>query len=42
MTDLPTGTVTFVFTDVVGSSGMWESHHEAMQTAMAGPRQGRG
>ena len=35
MTEFPTGTVTFVFTDVVGSSGTWESHHEAMQTAMA-------
>ena len=33
--DYPTGTVTFVFTDVVESSRLWEEHHEAMQAAIA-------
>ena len=31
----PTGTVTFLFTDLEDSSRLWEHHPEAMQTAMA-------
>ena len=33
--DLPTGIVTFLFTDIEGSSRMWELHPEAMRTAVA-------
>lgn len=36
MTRYPSGTVTFLFTDVVGSSRLWEEHYEAMHRAMAG------
>ena len=32
---LPTGTVTFLFTDIEGSTKLWESHPGAMQTALA-------
>jgi predicted ATPase/class 3 adenylate cyclase len=32
--DLPTGTVTFLFTDVEGSTKLWERHPEAMQAAL--------
>jgi LuxR family maltose regulon positive regulatory protein len=32
---LPSGTVTFLFTDIVGSTQLWEQHHEAMGTALA-------
>ncbi|HXY93073.1 MAG TPA: adenylate/guanylate cyclase domain-containing protein [Acidimicrobiia bacterium] len=35
MTELPTGTVTFLFTDVEGSSRLWEAYPDAMQGAMA-------
>ena len=35
MSDYPTGTVTFVFTDVVQSSRLWEQDHQAMDSAMA-------
>src|SRR3972149_2688097 len=42
MTDLPSGTVTFLFTDIEGSTRLWEEHHEAMKRALgrpdAGPR----
>jgi class 3 adenylate cyclase len=31
----PTGTVTFLFTDVEGSTKMWESHPEAISEALA-------
>ena len=34
MTDLPTGTVTFLFTDVEGSTRLWETDRAAMQTAV--------
>jgi predicted ATPase/class 3 adenylate cyclase len=35
MAELPTGTVTFLFTDVEGSSRLWEAHPDAMQSALA-------
>src|SRR5918996_2696275 len=31
----PTGTVTFLFTDIEGSTKLWESNPKAMQTALA-------
>jgi class 3 adenylate cyclase len=34
-TDLPTGTVTFLFTDIEGSTQLWERYPEAMQAALA-------
>jgi predicted ATPase/class 3 adenylate cyclase len=33
--DIPTGTVTFLFTDIEGSTHLWEQHPEAMKTALA-------
>jgi predicted ATPase/class 3 adenylate cyclase len=35
ITDLPSGTVTFLFTDIEGSTTRWEHHPEAMRTALA-------
>jgi predicted ATPase/class 3 adenylate cyclase len=35
MVDLPTGTVTFLFTDIEGSTSRWEQHRAAMQAALA-------
>src|SRR2546426_6363236 len=32
---LPSGTVTFLFTDIEGSTRLWETQHEAMQTSLA-------
>jgi predicted ATPase/class 3 adenylate cyclase len=32
---LPTGTVTFLFTDIEGSTSLWERHGEAMRPALA-------
>src|SRR5690348_5738196 len=32
---LPTGTLTFVFTDIEGSTRLWEDHPEAMKRAHA-------
>ncbi len=31
----PTGTVTFLFTDIEGSTGLWQDHFDAMATALA-------
>ncbi len=35
MGELPTGTVTFLFTDIEGSTRLWEQHPEAMGAALA-------
>jgi predicted ATPase/class 3 adenylate cyclase len=35
MADLPTGTVTFLFTDIEGSTRLWDQHPEAMRDALA-------
>jgi class 3 adenylate cyclase len=35
MAQLPTGTVTFLFTDIQGSTQLWEQHPEAMPLALA-------
>ena len=35
MPELPSGTVTFLFTDIEGSTRLWEEHPEAMQAALA-------
>ena len=35
MSEAPTGTVTFLFTDIEGSTTRWEHHPEAMHTALA-------
>jgi LuxR family maltose regulon positive regulatory protein len=32
---LPTGTLTFCFTDIEGSSQLWEQHHDTMHAALA-------
>ncbi|MFL5734404.1 MAG: adenylate/guanylate cyclase domain-containing protein [Chloroflexia bacterium] len=32
---MPKGTVTFMFTDIEGSTRMWEQHPRAMQAALA-------
>jgi predicted ATPase/class 3 adenylate cyclase/Tfp pilus assembly protein PilF len=35
MSDLPTGTATFLFTDIEGSTRLWEEYPEAMREALA-------
>lgn len=35
MADVPSGTVTFLFTDIEGSTRLWERHPEQMQRAFA-------
>src|SRR5579872_6368743 len=35
MTELPRGTVTFLFTDIAGSTGRWEQYPQAMRDALA-------
>ena len=35
MAELPSGTVSFLFTDVEGSTRLWEEHPEAMRAALA-------
>jgi class 3 adenylate cyclase len=35
MSELPTGTVTFLFTGIEGSTTLWEQHPEAMREALA-------
>src|SRR5713101_268947 len=35
MADPPSGTVTFLFTDIEGSTRRWEAHRQAMQAAFA-------
>src|SRR5262245_58767181 len=35
MSDLPTGTVTFLFTDLEGSTRLWEQYPDAMKEALA-------
>src|SRR5947207_15290573 len=34
MSNLPTGTVTFLFTDIEGSTKRWEQYPQAMQSAL--------
>jgi class 3 adenylate cyclase len=34
MPDLPSGTVTFLFTDIEGSTALWERDHQAMVSAV--------
>jgi predicted ATPase/class 3 adenylate cyclase len=36
MPDFPSGTVTFLFTDIAGGTALWERDSEAMATAVAG------
>jgi len=35
MPEMPSGTVTFLFTDIEGSTKLWEAHPEAMRSSLA-------
>ena len=35
VSSLPTGTVTFLFTDIEGSTKLWQQHPEPMKDALA-------
>src|SRR5262245_53151945 len=35
MTSIPDGTVTFLFTDIEGSTGLWDRHPAEMKVALA-------
>ena len=35
MADLPIGTITYMFTDVAGSTRLWQRHPEEMRGVMA-------
>ena len=35
MNERPSGTVTFLFTDIEASTRLWEHHHRAMKTALS-------
>ncbi len=35
MAELPSGTATFLFTDIEGSTTRWEHQRQALQTALA-------
>src|SRR5689334_12378284 len=35
MSNPPSGTITFLFTDIEGSTQLWEQHPEAMKSALA-------
>ncbi len=35
MSNLPSGTVTFLFTDIEGSTKLWEQHHDPMRDVIA-------
>ena len=35
MSELPSGTVTFLFTDLEGSTRLWQDHPDAMKAALA-------
>ena len=35
MDELPRGTATFLFTDIEGSTALWERHRHAMASAVA-------
>jgi predicted ATPase/class 3 adenylate cyclase len=35
LAELPTGTVTFLFTDIEGSTRLWEDHRDAMKDSLA-------
>jgi len=35
MPDLPSGTLTFLFTDIQSSTRLWEQHPEAMKQALS-------
>ena len=34
MADLPTGTVTFLFTEIEGNSSLWDQHRDTMRQAV--------